>query len=162
MDAILIILGLLFTIAGLLGCILPALPGPPLSFIGLLLIHFTEKISLPNSLLWVMAVVTILISVLDYVIPVLGTKISGGTKNGVRGATIGIIFGFFAGPAGLILGPFMGAMVGEILGGKRDMGKILKAAFGSFLGFLVSIGLKLMASLAMLFYYLVYVIPAVF
>lgn len=161
MDTLLIIAGLLVSIVGILGCILPALPGPPLSLLGLLLIHFADKISLPSSLLWIMAGVTVVVSVLDYVVPIWGTKKAGGTKYGIKGATAGLLFGFFVGPVGMIVGPFVGALLGEILGGRRDKG-ILKAAFGSFFGFLMGIGLKLTASLVMLFYYFLYVLPVIF
>jgi Uncharacterized protein conserved in bacteria len=161
MDIALILLGFLFSVAGIIGCVLPALPGPPLSFLGLLLIHFTDKISLSPTVLWIMAGLTIVSSVLDYFIPIWGTKMYGGSKYGVRGATAGLVVGFFAGPAGLILGPFFGAMVGEMLTDRTGM-DVIKAAFGSLMGFLLSIGLKLIVSLMMFFYFWVYVLPVVF
>jgi uncharacterized protein len=161
MDTLLIIAGLILSILGILGCILPALAGPPLSFLGLLLIHFTDKISLPPSLLWVMGILTVLVSILEYVVPIWGTRRFGGTKNGAKGAIIGLMVGFFIGPMGMIVGPFAGAMLGEMVGGRQDRG-ILRAAFGSFLGFLLGIGLKLTVSLAIFFYWLAYVIPVLF
>lgn len=160
MDTILIILGFFFAFAGILGCFLPVIPGPPLSFIALLLVHFTKEADLSTNLLLTMAVLTIVVTVLDYVIPAWGTKKFGGTKYGTWGATIGLIIGFFLGPIGIIAGPFAGAVLGEMLGGSSGS-KALRAGLGSFFGFLLGVGLKLIVSGIMLFYYFKYSLPVI-
>jgi hypothetical protein len=97
--------------------------------------------------------VAVVVTVLDYIVPVWGTKKFGGSKYGTKGATVGLIVGFFLGPLGIILGPLIGAFVGEMIF-KDDMSYAFKAGFGSLLGFLTSIGLKLAASLVMTFYFI--------
>jgi uncharacterized protein YqgC (DUF456 family) len=99
-----------------------------------------------------LGVIAVLVTILDYIVPVWGTKRFGGSKYGTRGATVGLIVGFFLGPLGLILGPLIGAFVGELIF-KDDMSYAFKAGFGSLLGFLTGIGLKLAASFAMTFYF---------
>ena len=139
-------------IVGIIGCLVPVLPGPPLSFIGLLLLHFSKFGQLTTTSIIIFAAIAVVVTILDYLVPIWGTKRFGGSKYGTRGATIGLIIGLFLGPAGIILGPLIGAFTGEML--FRDDGKYaLKAAFGSLLGFLTGIGLKLAASLVMTFYF---------
>jgi len=146
MDVILIVIGLVCVIVGILGCFLPIIPGPPISFLALLLVHWTSKVTIDENTLWLWGVVMAVVTVLDYVIPAYGTKKFGGTKRGVWGSTIGLIVGlFFFPPFGIIIGPFIGAYLGEI-SGNSDNKKALRSAFGSFLGFLVGTLLKLAAS----------------
>jgi uncharacterized protein YqgC (DUF456 family) len=146
MDYILIVLGAIFIIGGILGGVLPVLPGPPLSYIGLLLLHFTEKYQFSTRFLIVWAIVTAVVYFLDYIIPVWGTKRFGGSKRGVWGSIIGLIIGlFFFPPFGIIIGPFIGAVVGELTAGK-DSGTALKSGFGSFIGFLAGTMMKLIVS----------------
>jgi len=160
MDIFLIISGLFLILIGIAGCFLPVVPGPPLSFLGLLLIHFTDKIDLPPSLLWTIGIITVVVTILDYIVPIWGTKRFGGTKRGVTGATIGIIVGLFLGPWGIIIGPFVGAVLGEMSGG-RNSNDAFRAGIGSFIGFLLGTGLKLMASFVMAFYFFKYTISAI-
>ena len=101
----------------------------------------------------ILAAVAIVVTVLDYIVPIWGTKHFGGSKYGTRGATVGLIIGLFLGPAGIIIGPFLGAFVGELIF-KDDVRYALKAGFGSLLGFLTGIGLKLAASLLITFYFI--------
>jgi len=134
MDYVLIVLGALFIIGGILGGVLPVLPGPPLSYIGLLFLHFT----------WI--IVAVVVTLIDYFIPIWGTKRFGGSKRGIWGSIIGLVIGlFFFPPFGIIIGPFVGAVVGELTAGK-DSGAALKSGFGSFLGFLLGTLMKLIAS----------------
>lgn len=153
MDYVLIAIGVIFIISGILGCVLPIIPGPPLSYVGLLLIHFTERYSFSNKFLIIWAAITIAVYAIDYVIPVWGTKKFGGSKRGVWGSIIGLLIGlFFFPPIGIIVGPFLGAVIGELSAGK-DSGTALKSGFGSFMGFLTGTLLKLITSGMMTWYF---------
>jgi len=146
MDYILISLGIIFIISGILGCVLPVLPGPPLSYDGLLLLHFTSKFQFESRFLIIWAIITALVYALDYVIPAIGTKKFGGSKWGVWGSVIGLVVGiFFFPPFGIIIGPFAGAVIGELSSGKES-GAALKSGFGSFVGFMAGTLIKLIAS----------------
>lgn len=153
MDYLLIGIGILFIILGILGGILPVLPDSPLSYIGLLFLHFTEKYQFTTNFLIIWAVITVVVYVLDYIIPAWGTKKFGGSKRGVWGSIIGLLLGLiFFPPFGIIIGPFIGAVVAELSGGK-DRKAAIKAGFGSFVGFLLGTLLKLMASGMMAWYF---------
>ena len=146
MDIILIILGLVCVVVGILGCFLPVIPGPPISFLALLFVHWTSQVSLDDKTLWLWGFIMAAVTALDYVIPAYGTKKFGGTKRGVWGSTIGLVAGLiFFPPFGIIIGPFVGAFLGE-MSNSSDTKKALRSAFGSFLGFLVGTLLKLIAS----------------
>lgn len=154
MDYILIGFGVLFIISGLLGCVLPVIPGPPLSYIGLLLLHFTEKYQFSTKFLIIWAIITAVTYALDIMIPAWGTKKFGGSKRGVWGSIIGLLIGMFLFPPfGLIIGAFLGAVIGELSGG-QDSETALKSGFGSFMGFLAGTLLKLIASGMMTWYFL--------
>lgn len=147
MDIILIILGFICVIVGFLGCFLPILPGPPISFVALLLLEWTEKSPFDSDTLWTWGLITAGVTALDYVVPIYGTKKFGGTKRGVWGSTIGLVVGLiFFPPFGIIIGPFVGAFLGEMSTGKSTNEAALRSAFGSFIGFLVGTLLKLIAS----------------
>jgi uncharacterized protein YqgC (DUF456 family) len=153
MDIFLLILGIIFMIIGILGCILPVIPGPPLSFIGLLFLHFTEFANYTTTFLVFFAVLAVIVTILDYFVPIWGTKRFGGSKYGSWGATIGVVLGLFLfPPIGIILLPFVGAVIGESIKGSEFQSS-LRAGAGSFLGFLMGTGLKLITSLIMAFYF---------
>lgn len=141
MDIFLIILGILCLLGGLLGCVLPMLPGPPLAYGGMLLLHFTDKVQFSLSELLVWLVIVVVVQVLDYLVPLLGAKYSGSTRWGTRGCLIGTLVGLFFLPWGIILGPFIGAFIGELLGG-RETRQALKSGLGSLMGFLLGTVLK--------------------
>ncbi len=151
-DYILLSLAVILMLIGIIGCLVPVLPGPPLSYLGLILLHISRFAQFSKSILITLAIVTVVVTIVDYVVPIWGTKKFGGSKYGTRGATVGLIIGLFLGPAGIIIGPFLGAIVGELIF-KDDMKYAVKAGFGSLLGFLTGIGLKLAASLVMTFYF---------
>lgn len=158
MDSILVILGLICCIVGVFGSFLPVLPGPMLSWLGLLLIYLTEKITTNYWVLGITLFLALLISVLDYVIPAKGTKRFGGTKYGIWGTNIGLVVGLFFPPFGFIFGPFLGAFIGELLYNSNDKNAAFKAAFGSFMGFLISTFMKFVLCLSffVLFVYLLF------
>ena len=151
-DYILLVLGILFMLIGIIGCLVPVLPGPPLSFLGLIFLHLTRFGQFSASTLIILGSISVIVTLLDYIVPVWGTKKFGGSKYGTKGATVGLIVGFFLGPLGIVLGPLIGAFIGEMIF-KDDLDYAFKAGFGSLLGFLASIGLKLAASFVMTFYF---------
>lgn len=155
MDIVLIILGFIFCVIALFGSFLPVLPGPILSWIGLLLLYFTEKININYWILGISLILVIVISVLDYTIPAKGTKRFGGTSYGIWGTNIGMIIGFFIPiPFGFVIGAFLGAFLGELIYNSQDKNRAFKAATGSFLGFLASSFMKFVVCLCFIFMYL--------
>ncbi len=142
MEIALLIIAGICMIIGILGSILPGLPGIPVTYAGLWIAQATERVDFSWQTLVVWGVVTILVSVFDYVIPAWGTKRYGGTKYGVWGSTIGVFVGMFFGAMGIIVGPLVGAIVGELIGGKGQ-NEALRAGWGSFIGILCGTVLKL-------------------
>lgn len=150
MDIFLLILGFLFTLLGIIGSFLPIIPGPITGWLGLLLLHLTTAVPFSYTFLGITFIIAIIILILDYIIPALGTKKFGGSKAGAIGTTIGLIVGLISPvPFGFIIGAFLGALIGELTH-KIDFARALKAAFGSFLGFLASTTLKIIVSLLFL------------
>jgi len=152
---VLIILGLLFALIGLIGCILPVIPGPPLSFFALIILSYAKNWE-PFSVtfLIIMAGLTILATALDYVVPAIGAKRYGASKLGVWGSIIGMLIGLFIFPPwGMLIGAIIGALAGELAGGKKGK-KALRAGWGVFVGNIIGIGLKLAFSGAILFFYI--------
>ena len=142
MDIALLILAGLCMLVGLIGCIVPGLPGTPIAYAGLWIAQATERVDFSWQVLLIWGIVTVVVSVLDYVVPALGTKKFGGTRWGVWGSTIGVFVGLFFGAVGVIVGPLVGAILGELLGGKK-MAEALRAGWGSFIGLLCGTVLKL-------------------
>ncbi len=148
MDIVLIVLAVLLALTGIAGALVPGLPGPPLAFAALLLLHFSSTAEYSVALLAGFAAAAIVITVLDYVVPSMSTKRFGGSKAGIWGCNIGIVISLIGlpfGPQGLlgiIVWPFVGALVGELLGGKETR-PAFRAAFGAFIGFVTGTGLKL-------------------
>lgn len=142
MDIILIILGSICLLVGLAGCILPMLPGPPIAYLALVLLHFTDIVSFTTGQLVLWFFIIIVIQVLDYFIPMFGVRKFGGTKWGNWGCLIGTVAGLFLFPPfGVLIGPFAGAVIGELLGGKETK-HALRAGLGAFVGFLLGTALK--------------------
>ncbi len=152
MEYILLIAGLLLMIVGLIGAFLPVAPGLPFSYGGLLILQFLyAPFSISFLLVW--AVIAVVVGfVLDNVIPAWSTKKFGGSAYGITGSVIGLIAGLFFAPLGIILGPLLGAFVGELIAGNKS-DKALKSAIGAFIGFLASTGLKVMAAAVMTYYF---------
>lgn len=136
-------------LVGILGSFLPVLPGPPISWIGLLLLYLTEAVPDDWWLLGITLVFAIAVFILDYIIPAVGTKKFGGSKAGIAGTIVGLLVAIIfpvLGPFGIIVWPFVGALVGELIN-KADQKTALKAAFGSFLGFLTGTFMKFLIAI---------------
>ena len=153
MDFFILGIGILLIIVGLIGCIIPIIPGPPLSFLGLIMLQLTRFGNFGTLFLVLMGTIAIIVTILDYIVPVWGTKKFGGSKAGVWGSTIGLIIGlFFFPPIGIIIGPLLGAIIAELIKG-ADLHKSVKSGLGSFLGFLLGTGLKIISSGVMTYYF---------
>jgi uncharacterized protein YqgC (DUF456 family) len=149
MDILLVLIGLVCMVLGIIGSFLPVLPGPLLSWIGLLLLYFTDAVEMNFWILGVTFVIMGLITILDYVIPAKGTKRFGGSSYGIWGTNIGLIIGILAPiPFGFVIGPFVGALVGELIYNSTDHKRALKAATGSFVGFLASTFIQFVTCIA--------------
>jgi len=135
-------------LVGILGSFLPVLPGPPISWVGLLLLYLTQAVPMNYMILTITFIVALVVAILDYVIPAQGTKRFGGSKYGIWGTNIGLVVGLLAPiPLGFIIGPFLGAFVGELMNDATDSKKALKAATGSFIGFLASTFMKFVVAI---------------
>ena len=162
MDILLFVLGIILLLVGFAGCILPILPGQAVAYASLILLQFMTPPRMSSDTLWTLAGIMVLVTVLDYIVPIYGTKRFGGTRRGVWGSTIGLIFGIFILPSivvigpfgvfGIILGPFVGAYIGEATG-NRDSKEAFTAAIGSFIGFLTGTFLKLVFSGVCAYYF---------
>jgi uncharacterized protein YqgC (DUF456 family) len=155
LSIFLLSLGLIISLLGIAGSILPVIPGPPLSFLSLIIISF-EKDWQPfsSNFLIIMGVITLSLVVLDYIIPAIGAKKFGASKIGLTGSIIGMIIGFFIFPPfGIFIGTFLGAIVGELISGKGGQ-KAIKIGLGTFIGNLAGIALKLSFSIFVLFIYI--------
>ena len=150
MDILLIVFAFLLLMAGIAGSVLPVLPGPPMSYAGMLLLHLTDKIHFTTYQLVVWLIVVVVLQVVDYITPLLGSKYSGGTSFGNRGCMAGTLLGLFFMPWGVVVGPFIGAVVGEMMGG-QDLSHAVRSGIGTLLGFLFGTLLKVIVC----FYFLV-------
>lgn len=139
MDLVLLLLGLVCMIIGVFGSFMPVLPGLSICWAGLLLLYLTEAVENNYWVLGITLLITVSITILDYVIPAKGTKKFGGSSYGVWGTNIGLIVGILSPiPFGVIIGPFAGAFIGELIYDSKNHRRALKAATGSLLGFLAS------------------------
>ena len=157
MMYVLIVVAILLALVGLVGAVVPGIAGTPFSFLALLTLSFVKGIDYSTKFLLIMGLIGAAVFALDYVVPIWGTKKLGGTKAGVRGSTIGLFLGLFitfvfpVGFIAVLLGPFIGAYVGEKLAGTEDH-KAWRAAFGSFVGFLLGTGVKTIYACVCIFY----------
>ena len=162
MSIVIIILAVLAGIIGIAGSILPGLPGPPISWAGLLILHIwgngTNAAGDPMTtkflLIWL--AITIVVCIIDYVVPAYFTRITGGSKAAGRGAIIGLIVGMFVPPVGIILGTLGGAFLAEFLVSRKNGWESTKSAVGALLGFFFGTGIKLIASGLMMYYIIVF------
>jgi hypothetical protein len=162
MNTLIIILAVLAGIIGIIGSVVPALPGPPLSWIGLLILYLWgsgtngdgEPMTLKFLAIWLG--ITIVVTILDYFVPAYFTRLTGGSKLAGRGAIAGLIVGMIFPPVGIILGTLLGAFLAEFLFDRKSGVDSAKSAFGALLGFLFGTGIKLIASGIMMYYIIVY------
>ena len=142
MDILISILAILAGIFGIAGSILPGLPGTPVSWIGLLILYIWGPEDMQLKTLIIRGGVVAIVSIVDYVVPMWFTKVTGGSKYAERGAIAGLLLGIIFTPIGMILGSFLGALLSEWYYSRKGFGQALKAAIGSFLGFITGTGLK--------------------
>lgn len=153
MTIFLITLAVVCLLTGLAGCVIPVLPGPPISYLGILFLHFSEEYDYSLTTLLVLLALVIVVTILDYVIPMLGSKYLGAGKWGSAGSFIGTIIGLFFLPWGLIVGPFLGAFIGEKISGK-DWHDAFVAGTGSLVGFIVGTLIKVLLCLYMIWIFI--------
>lgn len=153
METILIIIAVLCILISLAGCFFPVIPGPPVALIALLLVKlFVENSQISWTWICIFTVLTIIVTLLDYLIPAYGAKKFGATSAGAWGAIIGMIAGLFFLPLGIIIGPFAGAFIGELIRSKSYK-KSIKSAVGTFVGFMLGVGLKLILCIWIAIYF---------
>ena len=153
MSIMLITLAIICLLAGIAGCIVPGLPGPPLSYAALWLMKWSGAADFNGRFLLVWGLVTLAATVADYLLPAWLSKRFGGSKYAATGSLVGLLAGMiFFPPVGPVAGAFLGALAGELLYDSSDTGKAIKAACGAFVAFLLGTGLKLGVSLAMTFH----------
>ena len=162
MDLFISILAVVAGVAGIAGSIMPALPGPPLSWLGLLILFLWgngtdsagNPLALKGLLIW--GAVVVAVTVIDYFVPMYFTKITGGSRYAEKGAMVGLIAGIILTPVGMILGSFLGAFLFELYYSRKGVEPALKAAFGSFLGFITGTGIKTIVSCLILWRIIVF------
>ncbi|MFT4669960.1 MAG: hypothetical protein ACI840_001554 [Ulvibacter sp.] len=147
MDLVFIICGLILMFIGIIGSILPILPGVPISWLGLVMLYFAPSLPFDSFFITVTGIVAFTLYFLDYIIPALGAKKFGGSRAGIWGTTIGLMVGIVTPiPFGILIGPFAGAFIGETVFNKTEGPQAFKAAIGSFIGFLGSTFIKFTAT----------------
>ena len=151
MDIVLIVIGAVLLIGGIIGCVAPFPPGPPLAYCSLILLQFT-RFALEPRVLIICGIIVIIVTILDYYVSVQGPKKFGGTKGGAWGATIGLIVGLFFTPIGILMGLLLGAFVGEIIN-QQTTRVAFRSAIGAFLGFLAGTFMKLLVCFVLVFYF---------
>ena len=152
MVTVIFIIAFVLLFLGLLGSMIPGLPGPPFSYVGILLIHFFTGSQFSTSFLLTWAVIVILVFLLDYFMQVWGVKKFGGGRKAILGTFLGLFLGLLFPPVGIFIGPFCGAFIGAFLEVRGDNNRAFKIAIGSFIGFVTGTILKLVIS-SVLFYY---------
>ena len=144
LDIGLIAVASLLLLIAVIGCIIPGLPGTPLGWLGMLTVYFCPASNLTVRTLIISAAVCVAAELINFFVPSFFTKKAGGSKTGSWGATIGVFLGILtANPVGILLGPFAGALIGELMYDNSNFKRALKAACFSFLGFITGTGLRI-------------------
>lgn len=149
MEYVWIALAIICGVVGLIGAVVPVIPGSIISYAALWLMWLSDSSYVSSASLWIMGALMVAVCVIDYIAPIWMTKLGGGSKQSMWGATIGLIVGLFFAPIGLIIGPFLGALVGELTT-DASLGQALKIAALSFVAFLLTTGLKLIYGIAII------------
>lgn len=157
MTVLILVIAFSLLFLGVLGSIIPGLPGPPISFVGILLIHFFTGTDFSGSFLWTWGIIVAIVFVLDYTLQAWGVKKFGGGRKSTIGTFVGLFAGLLFPPIGLLVGPFVGAFIGALSEVKGDNNRALKVAIGSFIGFITGTVLKLGVSAALLSYSIYYI-----
>jgi uncharacterized protein YqgC (DUF456 family) len=153
MEIALAVVGIFILLLGVIGCFVPVLPGPPLAYISLVLLQLGPEIPFSLNFMLITGAIVVAVTLLDYIVPALGTKKWGGSRFGMLGALIGIVLGLFVFPPfGFLIFPLLGAMAGEILNG-ADTNKALKSAFGTLIGLVFGTVMKLSVTVYIAFYF---------
>lgn len=146
-DSILNLISGILLVVGLVGTVLPVLPGAPLALVGLLVFKFSGDCSFGWGTIIIAGSFVLIGAVLDYLLPIYMTKKLGGTKYGIWGSVVGLIVGLFFPPVGFIIGPFLGALLAELILSASNPKAALKSAFGSFTGFILTTGYDVILTL---------------
>ena len=149
MEYVWIALAIICGVVGLIGAVVPVIPGSIISYAALWLMWLSNNSYVSSASLWIMGALMVAVCVFDYIAPIWMTKLGGGSKQSMWGATIGLLIGFIFAPIGLIIGPFLGALVGELTT-DASLGQALKIATLSFLAFILTTGLKLIYGVAII------------
>lgn len=162
METLTAVIAVILGLLGIIGSFVPVLPGPPLSWLAMLLLYIsggTDRYGAPMSLrlLVIWLIITVAVTIADYLFPAWITRKTGGSRYAGGGAVAGALIGVFVPPVGIILGVVLGAFLAELLFAKRDIGASLKSALGAFLGFILGTGAKLASAAIMLYYIFVYI-----
>ena len=153
MEIVLIILGFTLLVVGVFGALVPILPGPPLSFMGLLILQLGGRAGFSAAFLWTWAIITLAVTIMDNILPAIMTKKFGGSRLASIGSLLGLVIGaIFFPPLGIIAGAFLGAFTGEFINSRANSARAFRAALGAFFAFIVGSGAKLITSSLMLFY----------
>lgn len=151
MNELIYIISFITFLIGVAGSILPGIPGPLISYVGLVLLYFTTNFPIPNEMMWALGILMILSTVGDYVLQILGVKKLGGGKNAIRGTMIGTIIGLLVPPVGILVGALLGAFIGAQSETDNDT-QALKVALGAFVGFVLGTVVKLVYSIYIIYY----------
>lgn len=147
METTLAIVAIICALVGTVGCVVPIIPGGVVTYVGYICLYFCSGAEVSTGWLVAFGLLTAIVTIMDFVLPAYMSRRFGGSREGQIGATVGMLAGFFLGPFGILAGPFVGAMVGELLHNSKEILKALRVGFGSFLSFIVGTGAKLAISL---------------
>jgi uncharacterized protein YqgC (DUF456 family) len=165
MEIFFVSFSFLMVLFGIIGSLIPLLPGPFFAYIGLILFHVLDtSVSISPFVLVFLGVLLVVIVISDYILPIYGSRFFGGSKYGTRGSTLGLILGIltsWGGPWGIIIGPFLGAFFGELFFG-QTIKKAYLAAWGALLGFLGSTFIAVLYSLFVCFIFIFYLVKSWF
>jgi len=154
MEVVFILIGVIITVIGIIGAIVPVIPGPPFNYLALWLLYIARDGSVLNlRLLIILGILTVVVTVADYVLPLVGARVYGASKQGLWGAGLGMVVGiFFLPPFGIIIGALVGAIIGEIMAGKKG-NQAVRTGVVTLIGNVVATAFKLVLSIVMAFYF---------